>query len=452
MPTLKKIPVPNLLVNPQNDRYEPVANQKEAIDEILKDQKLNLVNLAEHIVANGLDPYEKLKVLQSNHDPKKFIVLEGNRRTVTLKLLHNPDLIEGIEFAAIKRKFKKLNEENKGKLISQIECVVYEDSKDADKWIGLKHGYGPAGVSTNSWDPLQKDRFAQRTEGVTSTALQVINLIKKSDNVPADIRDNVNNIKATNLTRLLDDPDVRDFLGIEFNEGNIQSDLDPKEVIKGLTHVVKTLLHKDFKVGKIYTKEDRKDFVKAFPKNSIPNKINKAPKPWLLNSKALTQPTAAKSTGKRIPKDRTTLMPKNLVMKINNPKINDIYHEFLRLDITKFTNAGAVLFRVFMELSVDSYIDHHKIAGAGVISSAKSGMNFQQKVNTVANHLQTKGLADTNICQGIKNEIKEKNGILEVDTLNGYVHNNKLSPKADNLIKSWNNIQDFMIILWNNVN
>ncbi|MBK8279612.1 MAG: hypothetical protein IPK94_05600 [Saprospiraceae bacterium] len=64
-------------------------------------------------------------------------------------------------------------------------------------------------------------------------------------------------------------------------------------------------------------------------------------------------------------------------LKLANPKVNAIYHELLKLDVTKFTNAAGVLFRVFVELSVDSYIEEHKLASTP--SAAKSGMNFQQK-------------------------------------------------------------------------
>ncbi len=100
------------------------------------------------------------------------------------------------------------------------------------------------------------------------------------------------------------------------------------------------------------------------------------------------------------PKDRNTLLPKSCAIKISKPKVNTIYHELLKLDVTKFTNATAVLFRVFVELSVDSYIEEHTLASTP--SAAKSGMNFQQKMNIVANHLEAKKLADAAICKGIK--------------------------------------------------
>jgi hypothetical protein len=450
MAKYKKLKLTELLVNTENYRFDTVASQKEAIDKMLEDQTDNLFNLAEHIVNNGLNPNDRIEVVASNHDKAKFIVLEGNRRTITLKLLNNPDLIEGSNFNNLKKKFKKLHDSNKAALIKEVDCLVYDDPKEADTWIGLKHGYGTAGVYTDTWGPLQKQRFSERTEGKTSTSLQIINLIKKSNDIPADLKSKVEKIKTTNLDRLIDDPDVRDFLGIEVNNGVIQSSTDEKEVIKGLTQVIKDILNPKFTVNKIYTKQDRRDYLDNFPKASKPNIAKKAAKPWQFNSTGTPQPTPAPAPKpKPNPKDRKTLLPKSCAIKISKPKVNTIYHELLKLDVTKFTNATGVLFRVFIELSVDSYIEEHTLASTP--SAAKSGMNFQQKMNVVANHLETKKLADAAICKGIKAAIKDSNDILGIDTWHAYVHNNKFSPKPSNLIITWDNIQDFMIILWNNI-
>lgn len=446
----KKLKLTELLVNTENYRFDTVASQKEAIDKMLDDQNDNLYNLAEHMVKNGLNPNDRIEVVVSNHDKAKFIVLEGNRRTVTLKLLNNPDLIEGPKFTSLKKKFKKLHEVNKTSLIKEVDCLVYDDPNEADVWIGLKHGYGTSGVYTETWGPLQKQRFGERTEGKTSTSLQIINLIKKSIDVPTEIKSNVEKIKTTNLDRLIDDRDVRDFLGIEINNGVIQSTIEEKEVIKGLTQVIKDILDPKFTVKKIYNKEDRKDYINNFPKSSTPDKKQKSSKPWQLNATAPPQPSLTPVTkSKPNPKDRNVLIPKSCAIRISQPKVNAIYHELLRLDVIKFTNAASVLFRVFVELSVDSYIEENGLANT--LTAAKSGMNFQQKMNVVANHLETKKLADAAICKGIKAAIKDSNDILGIDTWHAYVHNNRFTPKANNLIITWDNMQDFIMILWNNI-
>lgn len=82
----------DLQVNTENYRYEPVASQKEAIDTMVSDQGEKLFKLAEHIIINGLNPNDRIQVVASSVHKAKFNVVEGNRRTVAVKLLNNPDL------------------------------------------------------------------------------------------------------------------------------------------------------------------------------------------------------------------------------------------------------------------------------------------------------------------------------------------------------------------------
>ncbi|GAI24887.1 unnamed protein product, partial [marine sediment metagenome] len=76
-------------------------------------------------------------------------------------------------------------------------------------------------------------------------------------------------------------------------------------------------------------------------------------KPWLLTD-AKSAPPSKKTAPS--PKERKRLIPKSCVLKINNPKVDSIYRELQRIDV-KFKNAVAVTFRVFIELSLDCYIE-----------------------------------------------------------------------------------------------
>ena len=449
MAKIARIKLTDLHINTENYRFEPVASQKEAIDKMLHDQSEKLFNLAEHVIYNGLNPNDRIQVVLSSHDNTKYNVLEGNRRCVTLKLLNTPDLIDNDAHSTLRKKFKKLHDENKEKLIKQVECTVYDNPAEADKWIKLKHAGQSEGVGTVAWTSQQVQRFEEKVEGKSSIALQTIKILKDTPEVPNNIKQKLNDLKITNLHRLLSDPDVRHFIGIDINNGIIQSEVDKKEVIKGITQIAKDLLDPDFNVKKIYTKEDRRDYLKTFQKANRPNTNKKADKPWQFNETNPTISTNPISKGKPNPKNRKKLIPKSCNIKISNAKVNAIYHELQSIDVTKYTNATAVLFRVFIELSIDTYIEEHTLIQTP--SAAKSGMDFQQKINIVVNHLENKRLADTAICKGIKAGIKDKNDILGIDTWHAYVHNNRFSPKADNLIITWDNVQQFVIILWNNI-
>ncbi len=444
MATTKKVKINDLLVNTENYRFEPVASQKEAIDKMVDDQGDKLYNLAEHILKNGFNPNDKVQVVVSNHDITKFNVLEGNRRTVAAKLVHTPELIDHSKHTSLKKKFKKLHDDNKRHLVKEIDCTVYENPAEADIWIKLKHAGQSEGVGTVAWTGQQVQRFEEKVEGKSSIALQTVKILQSSPDVSNDIKAGLGDLKITNLDRLIADPDVRDFLGIDIHNGLIQSDIEQKEVIKGLTRIAKDLLDPKFNVKKIYTKEDRKDYIKNFPKASVPNTSKKATKPWQFSA-SIAGPAKQPSKSKPNPKDRDVLIPKSCTLKIKNPRVNSMYHELQKLSVSKFTNASAVSLRVFIELSLDCFIEENNLAG--VTKDSK----LIAKVNAVSTHLETNNLADKHICKGIRNAVANKNDLVGIETWHAYVHNSRFSPTPTNLVITWDNIQNFMEKLWENV-
>ena len=58
--TVRTIAVENLLVDVENPRYEPRANQREAIATIATEQGAKLANLAEDICDKGVNPSERV--------------------------------------------------------------------------------------------------------------------------------------------------------------------------------------------------------------------------------------------------------------------------------------------------------------------------------------------------------------------------------------------------------
>ena len=447
MAQIKPIQITNLLVNPENYRFDSVASQKQAIDLMIKDQEDKIFNLAKHVVDNGQNPTDMIQVAVSNHDKSKYNILEGNRRIVALKALINPDIIDAKNFASLRNKFKKLHDENKNKLIHQVNCVVYDNPSDADKWIKLKHAGQQDGIGTVSWDSQQVQRFEEKVEGKSSVALQTIKILEKSSEVPLDIKNNLKSLKITNLDRLLSDPKVREFLGIEINHGVVQSKVKEKEVVKGLSQVAKDLLDPSFSVKRIYTKVDREDYINKFSKDSIPDKNKEAESPWQFNGNSATSKKSAKS--KPNPLHRKKLIPTSCILSIKNPRVNTIYYELRKLDATKYVNAVSVLFRVFVELSLDCFLEENKMIKDP--SAAKARLRLDEKVNKVASYLESKNQVDAAICKGIKVAVKDSDSILGIDTWHAYVHNNRFTPTSQNLMVTWDSIHTFMEKLWENI-
>ena len=180
-------------------------------------------------------------------------------------------------------------------------------------------------------------------------------------------------------------------------------------MLKGLTQIVKDLLDPNFKVKKIYTKDDRRDYLNSFPPEMKPNIGVKSARPWQFTKTGTTTTHAGKTaSSKPNPKDRKHLIPKTCVLKINNPKLNSIYHELQKIDLHKFTNAGAVLFRVFIELSLDSYIETHNL------TTVSKDSTLLMKVTEVSSHMEKQRYADKHICKGIRSAASNKNDLLGI--------------------------------------
>jgi hypothetical protein len=434
MQTTKRIKVSDLLVSTENPRFDTMAGQKEAIEKMIEELGDKLHVLGRHIIDNGLNPADIIQVSVSSHDKTKYNVLEGNRRVVALKMLSHPDLVDAPGHAGLKKKFKKLHDDHKTAIPKDANCLVWDDPGEANKWIKLKHTGENDGAGTVNWSNQQQQRFDEKMEGKSPLSLQVVKLLGASADVPTDI-------KMTNLSRMLADPEVRDVMGLQVSKGLLYSEVDKGEVLKGLTKLVEDILRPGFNVNTIYTKEDRRAYLTKFGKGHKPNLKKTADKPWDFNDgRSTTGGKAVKP--KKNPNHRNALIPKACVLKISNPKLNELYYELQRLNVHKHKHSCSVAFRVFVELSLDCYVEEKKLAVPKTLF---------HKVTDVANHLESNNLADKSICKGIRSAINNPHDLMGTHTWNAYVHNSKFSPTPQNLITSWNNMQPFMEKVWENI-
>lgn len=457
---IKTIKLTSLFVNTENYRFEPLSSQKEAIDKMVEDQEDKLYSLVDDIVTNGLSPVD-LIIVTPSEDKNKYIVLEGNRRITSLKLLNNPTLIDD-KYASLRKKFQKL-QKDKANIVSElknINCAVFDNSTEADIWIKRKHSGELNGVGTVTWNAQQKQRFEEKTEGRSSIPLQIITLLKYQDNVPEDIKKSLSKLNITNLQRLMSDRYVREKLGLDINNGKLVSKLHVSEVIKGLLKVVTDILNPKFKVADIYNIEKRKQYIDNFEKDYRPDLSNETSEQWSLQdivsdeekSQTNNEHKETQKNKSTLPKARISLVPKKLVLHINNPKSNKIFEELKQIPVRNCPNASSVLLRVFLELSVDAYLEKYDLVKNNAITACSSGESLHGKVSKVLNHMTQQGSMSNDVSKGIRAEINDVNSVLSIESLNAYVHNEFFYPKAENLIIGWDNIETFFVILWDSIN
>lgn len=450
----KNIKITNLFLDVENYRFEKQNSQLEAIVKMIYTVKEKLFNLAEDILNVGMNPTDKPLVIKGAED-NQYIVLEGNRRLTSLKLLCNPDLIPD-DFASLRKKFIKLRAERQKNIPSYIDCEVCADRMEADIWIKRKHAQGLNGIGVEQWNSQQRQRFDERTIGKASDVIQVLKLLNNSEYVDQHIKIQLPDLKSSNLQRLLADPYVRTSLGILKKEGRLYSVIDKTTMILGLIDIVKRLMDPDFVVSEIYNKTQRKTFIdNLFAQQGTPQSRGIQENAWIFLEKAndVNIENKPKSTQEVVESKnvRTTIVPKKFKLPITNKRIASVFEELSKLSLKTYTNTIAVMVRIFLELSVDYYLELYGLIKDGKLTACSSGMDLNAKINTVINHMYNTQKMTKDLSKGIRTEIKDSSSTLSVESLNAYVHNFRFSPKPQNLVISWDNIQPFFEILWKSI-
>ena len=196
-PERMRMPVSNLLVNPANPRFDPVNDQNQAIQTMLEHEGDSIKKLAQDIIKHGLNPIKSLAVYGQNG---KYVVQEGNRRVVALKLLENPDMISDSKLRGFFTRLK-----DGATIPSNVSCAVFNTPEDAKHWVMLEHTGQNQGIGTVPWNTIQKQRFDNKP----SRLVKIVEYI--GDSLP------VNQVDPSTLDRLISTPYARNKIGIKFS-------------------------------------------------------------------------------------------------------------------------------------------------------------------------------------------------------------------------------------------
>lgn len=168
----------------------------------------------------------------------------------------------------------------------------------------------------------------------------------------------------------------------------------------------------------------------------------------------ITPPTAPTSTlpvGPRprvISPTRRYLLPTNFRLAIQEQRLNKIYHELRSLPVEEYANCVAVMFRVFVELSVDTYATRNGISLMRPVPPLSSrparDMSFSEKVRTVGQHLFDSGRLTLQQHNLLITWSNTQNVSLSIDFLHEYVHNTDASPAPSDVKAHWDHIQTFV--------
>lgn len=396
-----------------------------------------------HIAENGLNPTERIIVVVSEKRGK-FVVLEGNRRLAALKLLSKPEMLDAIEIssAASKALRKAASIEFTPSEIEKIESVVFDDKDEASIWIDLKHTGENGGAGVVGWDGLQTARYRQSDATLAVIEFAIGSGLLSKGDITAK------SFPITNLQRLLADPYVRGALGIHISRGEVTSDLNRAETEKGLRRVLNDLASGKITVTDIKRKSDRAAYVDKLPKRELPNLSAKVAE-WSLTKSQTASATAngaskATANTQRSSKDRLYLIPRELKLEINDHRLNKIYWELKRdLKLGVVANATAVLFRTFVELTLDLYLETNGLP------TTKKGydLKLDDKISSAITHLESQGVLTakgSRLARMAMNQDSVSNPL----TFHAFVHDRTAQPTSVALIAMWTHVEPLLVAIY----
>jgi hypothetical protein len=255
----------------------------------------------------------------------------------------------------------------------------------------------------------------------------------------------------TTLDRLLRAKDVQTSVGFKLQEEKLVSEQDKPRIVEVFTELVSIIAKGEHK-GKEFTErdvdtEDKRDeflkkVLKGKPKKSTasPWEISGKPKSVKLKktSKIRVNPTT---------KERKRLIPREFKLTISDVKINDIFGELKRLDIEANRHAISVLFRVFIQFTIDEYVKKFSIP---LKKNAKGWVedSMADQMSKVEKDVRSRNIMTYNELKSIRTAVSDNNSLIAPETLNAYVHSRWMHPDPLQLKISWNNIQLFIERIW----
>ncbi len=444
----KGLDLDELLLDVENPRISKAGNQREALQKVIEDQDVKLVVMAESVVADGLNPMDRWLVVKSPDERGKYIVLEGNRRLATLKILHNDAVMNDLEVRGpVKKKLSELSSQFDLKRVEPIACFEVESRQAATPWLNQRHTGENKGRGIVDWSGVARARFRGR-----DPALQALDTVLKYGDLTDEEKASIEEyFPISTLDRLLSTPAVRAKIGADIAEGKLLTDLPAPELIKPLRRMVLDLATETINVTGLKSKDQQIKYVndlgKDLPKLS---KRTGTMKPIdELMDQDFNPTTKPKPKPKPAPKPpvRKSLIPRDCYLTVSNAKIAEISKELRSLQLTEYPHAISILFRVFLEQSVDHYLTSAKIPLVIKTGGGTKDKGLRAKVGEAIAEMVKNGTPKKDLA-GIEKGIDDKHSPLFIDTLHHYVHSRFYSPTERDLKVAWDNSQLFFEKIW----
>lgn len=358
--------------NPRLGRETSARAPREIIQYLFEHDKA--LEVAESIAYRGYFPNEPLLVIEENG---RYVVVEGNRRLAALKALREPGLLEGPLERQVERLARRITDLQ---AIAKVPVTIAPSRRATDRQIAGRH----IGAPVLAWQAENRasfilDKLAEGYDndelrddlGFTLADIQqarqtrAIAEMARSLDLPEEVKAKLENPRAklfTTLERVFDSSVGREYLKVEPDpDHGLRGTTTKSEFIRGFSKLVT-----DVALGKqssrtLNTNDNIRTYFKSWKTEELPAGKRGAFVPAdVIQGKSVASPVKVAEPApipRRSRQEGKTVLPRDLKIRFGNDRLADIRRELTKLKREDYPNAGAVLLRVFFELSVINYLD-----------------------------------------------------------------------------------------------
>lgn len=443
-----QLKIEHLVLDNDNPRITRAEGQQQALQKVVKEQKLKLVRLAESIAEKGLSPIERLMVMQVSEKPKRYIALEGNRRVATLKLLSNPAVMTGLEMPdGVQRRIEQLARVFERTKVEPIDCYESPSREDGRYWIELRHNGEDEGRGVVAWKPIVAARFRKR-----EPAIQALDLVLEHGGFSEDEADELRSgFSLTTLRRVVESREARAEIGLDVKDGQLLTNLPASEVIKPLKKIVRDIAAKNVGSRTFNKTPDMLGYLRGFGRADKPDlakKVGARPVDSIAKGDFAKAPKAPRARRASAATERRNVVPKSCSLNVTDNRIAEIYQELRTLKLAEARNAVAVLSRVFLEMSVDHFLEQHGISLKATSPGRRE--HFKKLDNKLAEAVDTLvsiGVPKSHFA-AINRSLKVKTSPMNIDLFHLYVHDRFATPSPAELTAAWDHAQPLFEKIW----
>ncbi|WP_409289435.1 hypothetical protein [Pseudomonas sp. KCJK8927] len=439
--------------------------------------------LAKDIAENGIT-IEPIVVLKQNN---KLIVKDGNRRISALKLINRPHLSPDKH---VQERFERLARlaEDKGNLISEVDCQIGEDSEAVNEYILRIHTGENGGVGRKQWGSLQQEYF-QLSIGEKGNYWKAAKLLMWADRHDIEVPDD---IAITTMGRYFNAQKNIRLLGFDFDENDELQIRAPlivaiavaKRLVNDLRNGIVHVKRQDDSGFSMMSATSRDHYIEVVrrdlglldyqapespavhvdgPKGRATEEEGNAGKgssAHQLNDPKVNTPTQPDVTGAPSgsgSKSGTTpathsAQRKKYVTAVGHPlslpkhelKLRDIYKELTVLD--KCPVAGMMLVRAFVEGSFRAYVLKFQL-GKGSVEN----ISIKDSLRLIKNKL----VKDEKISEGDdyfqKIEDLINGQFLSIPSMQKYIHSEIFNPRDDTVKNTWDDFYHVLKLVWREI-